>query len=405
MSWRDQMRPGSFRGAAFAIRLGDGEGGRRGEHHEFPGRDTPWFEDLGRAARRWTIEAIVIGRDYMADRDALIVACDAKGAGSLVHPFLGTFDAVCQSYRFSETTAEGGMATFTLDFVEPGEPVVTETRSDTAALAAAQADLVEEAAPARFAASFSVASMPAFVENAAADLVHRVAAVAADIGLSLGGGGGALRAFEIGLTTLTSGAIALVRSPLALGNTILGLVRAVAGIATPPIARVAALRRLMADGVAFAPVIGATPVRNQQRANQTAFARLVVAIAAAEAVRACAGVRFASYDEAVSLRDGLQDDLDRAAMVAADAGDDASAEALDSLRLIMVRDVTARGGSLERLHNYVPGVTEPALVIARRLYADTAIVIDRADELATRNRIRHPGFVPGGHALSVRGNG
>lgn len=405
MSWRDQMRPGSFRGAAFRIRSADGEGGRRGEHHEFPERDTPWFEDMGRAARRWTIEAIVIGSDYMAARDALIAACEAKGPGTLVHPFLGTFNAVCTSHRFSESTAEGGMATFNIDFAEPGEPVVTEVRADTAAVASSQADQVEDVAPARFAAAFSVASMPAFVEDAAADLVHRVSDVAADIGLALGGGGAALRAFETGLSTLASGAIALVRSPLALGNTIVGLIQAVAAIASPPTVRVAALRRLMIEGIAFPPVIGSTPVRNQQRANQTAFARLVVTIAAAEAVRACSAVRFTSYDEAVRLRDTLQDDLDRAAMVAADAGDDASADALDSLRLIMVRDVTARGGSLDRLYAYVPQVTEPALVTARRLHSDTSAVLARADELVERNRIRHPGFVPGGRAIEVRGNG
>jgi prophage DNA circulation protein len=90
MSWRDQLRPGSFRGAPFRIQGNDGEGGRRGALHEFPERDEPWFEDLGRAARRWTIEAIVIGENYLADLDALVAACEEKGPGTLVHPYRGT---------------------------------------------------------------------------------------------------------------------------------------------------------------------------------------------------------------------------------------------------------------------------------------------------------------------------
>jgi prophage DNA circulation protein len=46
-------------------------------------------------------------------------------------------------------------------------------------------------------------------------------------------------------------------------------------------------------------------------------------------------------------------------------------------------------------------VTQPALVLAQRLYGDPASVEARAAEIVARNKVRHPGFVPGGVALQV----
>ena len=177
---------------------------------------------------------------------------------------------------------------------------------------------------------------------------------------------------------------------------------AVAGLSASPLSRIRALRTLIGAARTFPPVIGSTVARQRQRDNQSALSRLVVATAAAEAVRAAAVANFASYDEAVALRDGLSDDIDLAVIEAADAGDDRTTAVLEDLRLAMIRDVTARGGSLERLYVYEPAQTQPALVIAHDLYGDPDLVIDRADELVERNAIPHPGFVPGGRPLSVR---
>lgn len=402
MSWRDSLRPGSFRGVPFRIQTGEGEGGRRGELHEYPERDTPWFEDLGRKARRWTVEAVVLGADYMAGRDALIDACEAKGSGTLVHPYYGELTVVCVSHRVRESTGEGGVAFFSLEFGEPGSPAAAETRLDTASQAIGVADAVQSAAPTLFASRFSVGGMPAFVEMAAAALVRQVADVAAGVASPLGGAGSALRTYETGLAQLPGGAIALVRAPLSLGHAVVGLVMAVAGLSASPTARVGALRRLLSSHNGFPPDITPTPARRRERSNAEAFSRLVATVTAAEAVRAATSIRFASYDEAIALRDALAAEIDSAALEAADAGDDDSTEALDTLRLTMVRDITARGGSLERLYAYTPEATEPALAISQRLHGDPAVIVDRADELVERNRVPHPGFVPGGKPLSIR---
>ena len=64
-------------------------------------------------------------------------------------------------------------------------------------------------------------------------------------------------------------------------------------------------------------------------------------------------------------------------------------------------ETAARGGTLARLQTHVPAVTMPALVIAQRLYGDPARMEARAAEIAARNKVPHPGFVPGGAALQV----
>jgi prophage DNA circulation protein len=404
MALADTLRPGSFRGVPFGIQNHEREGGRRGELHEYPERDKPWFEDLGRKARRWSIEAVIVGgQDYASRRDALEQACDATGAATLVHPFLGELKVVCTEWRVRESTAELGAAFFSLTFVDAGEPVTAAVAEDTVDAAIAAADRVQADAPTDFAQQFAVAGFPAFVENAAALDVRRLVELATSAASFLGGAGIALRTFESGLSLLPFGAIALVRSPLSLGHAVVGLIMAVAGLAATPSARVRALRRIMTSpGSGIPPAIAATPARRREQANAAAFSQLVGAVAVAEAVRAASQIRFPSYDEAITLRDALAGEIDDLAIAAADTGADVVADRLDTLRLILIRDITARGGSLERLYRYAPLVTEPALVISQRLHGGSGEVLDRADELAERNAIIHPGFVPGGDPLLVR---
>ena len=133
MSWLDQMQDGSFRGVPFLL---DEECltqiGRRGQLHEYPLRDTPYGEDLGRRARRFNVDCLVIGDDYMDQRDALIAALETKGAGTLVHPYYGTKSVVVlDAVEVRESTRFGGMARFRIPFEESGEKLEPATTTDT----------------------------------------------------------------------------------------------------------------------------------------------------------------------------------------------------------------------------------------------------------------------------------
>ena len=66
MSWRDRLLPASFRGARFFVATDTRQGGRRLAVHEYPLRDIPYAEDLGRKARTYAIEAVLVGPNTIA---------------------------------------------------------------------------------------------------------------------------------------------------------------------------------------------------------------------------------------------------------------------------------------------------------------------------------------------------
>ena len=123
VGWQSRLLPASFRGVPFFVASHELQGGRRGVLHEFPDRDIPVTEDLGRAAGRYSIEAFVIGADYDQDRDDLIDAVfNVAGPGTLVHPYLGTIEVqMMDGCSLREQTAPGGIANFHLVCVQAGD--------------------------------------------------------------------------------------------------------------------------------------------------------------------------------------------------------------------------------------------------------------------------------------------
>lgn len=402
MNWRDQYVQGSFRGVPFRTVDASQRGGRRGEWHEFPQADTPWFEHLGRKGREISISCWVAGDDYRAQRDALITALEAEGSGTLVYPFKGELLVSAPEYECSESAVEGGIADFTITFVETsGAPLTASAQVDTPARAQAQADAVTAQAPETFAAKFSIDKVSGFVSEAAVKLVEASAVAAQIAAVPHGGIGAALRTFDANVRFLPASARSLVRSSLKLGQSLVGLVAALTALPGDGRGKAVAARAMMRFGEGLAPVMGTTPQRLTEARNQQAIVMLVRSAAAAALVSALSEVDYDSYDDAVQTRNDAASAIDALAMEAADTQDDVSWRALIDLRTALVADLTARGASLARLYAFTPRTNEPALVIARRLYDQTADLGARADDLVSRNRIVHPGFVRSGQSLSV----
>lgn len=130
--WRDALMPASFRTAYFHVEAGSKESGRRIVVHEFPKRDVPYAEDMGRRAIEFTVRAYIIQyprdeggselyrRDYRIARDRLIQELEREGDGSLQLPLLPPLSVVVQRYRVTETQKEGGYCVFDISFVEFG---------------------------------------------------------------------------------------------------------------------------------------------------------------------------------------------------------------------------------------------------------------------------------------------
>lgn len=411
MAWRDQLRTASFRGVAFKISAAGHEGGRRIALHEYPQRDTPFAEDLGRRGRATSIEGYVLGPNYMADRDTLIRALDAAGPGTLVHPYLGTMSVVCDHYRLSETSDEGGLARFSMSFMESGRQSFPTAVLDTAYVVSDAVTAAVGSVSLAFESAFAVASYPAFVADEAVGIALQTFDLVERAGATLRNSGEPLYALAQAVTVARAGVIGLVRTPATFASTMCDLTALMRASAATPRAAIAALTVLVAFTPVLPPIAEDTPSRARQLDNRPALLNLLHRAAALEIARASASVQLTSYDEAVALRETIADQLDQLQLIAGDAvsnSDDPVAEdnafdALGRVRLAVIRDLTARGGSLDRIYQYTPATTQPALVLAYRLYGDA----DRAEEIVARNRslIRHPGFVAGGIALEVLTDG
>jgi hypothetical protein len=136
-----------FDGVLFHVEAGSQAGGRRVALHQFPKRDYPYAEDLGRRAIEFVVRGYVIQfmfdagpvdsphaslymRDYRLSRDALQQRLDAGGDGVLQLPNSArggpgpplSISVVCTQYRMTEEQRFGGYCVFDMTFVEFGKP-------------------------------------------------------------------------------------------------------------------------------------------------------------------------------------------------------------------------------------------------------------------------------------------
>jgi prophage DNA circulation protein len=152
-AWRDRLRPAMFRKARFHVDTANRESGRRVVDHEFPKRDVPYGEDMGRRARTFTVRGYIIvypegtattrrlrgqqsrelqRRNYIPARDALIKALEEEGPADLQLPLLGNMEVMVVRYRVTEESRLGGFVVFDMTFSEYGQAPAEGTRQSPA---------------------------------------------------------------------------------------------------------------------------------------------------------------------------------------------------------------------------------------------------------------------------------
>lgn len=413
MTWRDRIDPelaGSYRGVRFHVERSDTTGGRRWLIHEYPRRDRPYAEDMGRKAREWRLSLFVAGDDYDRQRDALIEALDAPGVATLVHPYLGSFKAVASDVRWSESTREGGVCSFQVTFAEAGEEAYPATTVDTQREVRQAADLFEEELTQDFADKWSVEgllgwSLVAVERDLAAvvrgveDVVGGIADQVAEqirapmnmVGIVLGGynrlRGAVLR--PINALDLYS------------GGTILGNKDTEGGgrVTLTPGTPTRAARLLLDTGTSsdsVTPPTADTPERRQRAQNTVAARQLNGRAATVAAARLVADTDWMSRQDAQTAGGDALALID-AQMTTDEAITDSVYAALVDLRAAVSEDLRTRAVALPGLITHTPQTTLPALVVAHRLYGDAT----RADEITVRNNARHPGALRGGIEMEV----
>lgn len=393
MGWREQLRPASFRGAPFGVDGTDAGGGRRVAVHEYPNRDEPYAEDMGRKAREFSVDGFVLGANYMAARDALIAALEQSGAGILVHPYRGTLRVQATDYRVRESSGEGGIARFSISFIEAGALESPTVAVDTAAAVDAAADGALDAAKNHFSGKFSVAGQPGWVTSAASANVAAALNTVKDLGDRLPVIPAEAYDFQRGLSLLTQEVADIIHYPSNLAGSITSYIGDLGRILQRPADALKLYDSLGDFGSGFKPVPTTTPTNRAQAANQAGVVDLTRQAGAIGLARTTAAVDYASSNDALAARDAAVDALD----AVAETADDTTYQALISLRAAVVADIAARGAQLPRVANVQVSVTMPALVAAYRLYGDAS----GADELVARNGLKHPGFVPGGVSVEI----
>ncbi|MCK9389761.1 MAG: DNA circularization N-terminal domain-containing protein [Sulfuritalea sp.] len=390
MGWKEKLQPASFRGIPFDVETGDLTTGRRNQTHQYPGRDVPYTEDLGRAARKVSIEAFLVGDDYMERRDQLLKALEQGGSGELVHPWHGRMmlDVDGESgVRVRHGVKDGRFCAITISFVESGSvsfPAATDAPGAQALLAA---DAAKAASINEFSGLFVVGGMPSFVLDDALQSFS-----------------GTMRALESAVTNLgiistvahevMQGDLStLLPNSYSLANRFYGLF--LAGDALVSGADAHAINfpntsTAVDSTEQFPPPVqtsGTTAASQQVATNNDAIATLANGALLVQAAGMTAAMSLPVFDDAALLRTKLLRALDAHSMRL--RTDDAYA-AFSDLRSKVNQDITSKMRNAARLRDYTPLDVLPALVLAYDLYEQPT----RDFEIVARNKIRHPGFVP-----------
>jgi len=155
-AWRRRLQRASFKGFPFYVEQQGRSSGRRTVVFEYPKRDIPYAEDMGRHAIRYQMTGYLIQaprnpnsvrfediyyggsrdslmpRDYDLARDNLEAALMSPGPGVLVDPYNPRLSWIgyggsqvkfmCERYSIIEQREKGGFCMLEMSFVEAGIP-------------------------------------------------------------------------------------------------------------------------------------------------------------------------------------------------------------------------------------------------------------------------------------------
>lgn len=420
-AWYNQLQPASFRGVAFQIDSSESTFGNATVLREYPFADLPTVFSMGKAAGQVRVSAYVIGDDYTGQRDRLSEALEQTDDGVLVHPTRGSMRVwvVGQPTVKEAFIEEGGVARFDIVFVqaEPRRYPVAPTASQDALLdATAQAN---DGALDQFVRFFSMGGLPGWARATLGAYMARlqgqvwavVAAYSGDFDIF----GDLSRLYYSTAAELTD----LAYQPEQLGKHFLAFFQLPTDMSSSQANGVyRGMQTLFNAGTApndspLAQSPYATATRAAQARSIAAVSTLIrqgATIAAAEAV---SQIELDNYDEALSMRQTMNDQItalmDEASRQppapvgpAPQAVDAAPVlppfETMQRLQTAVLTDLQQRSVDLARLTTYTPQTWQPVWYISYRLYG----TMQWADEILAMNPgIEHPLLVAPGQTLRV----
>ncbi|VVP61910.1 hypothetical protein PS870_06475 [Pseudomonas fluorescens] len=452
-TWVQMLNKASFRGVPFAVYGGDARFGRRLALHEYPGRDKPYIEDMGRSTRRIRMSGFLVtdsqvygGGNVLAQRDALVAAVEAAGPGALMHPTLGALQVSVPAEGLSVTERwdMGRYFEVSIVFIESGDRVFPSITTSSGSLLDKLAGALGLSSALDFmrkviggitsvvnavegvikfgkAVVGMVVGVVADFQVLVGSITHDVRSITSLASLMTGDFGryasgnvsSALTAskkprdssttmadliaqntasratVDAAMDTLTTAAANLdASSGQAFTDAVQGVMDAlVAGIADPGNAI-----SLLGPLVSYTPSTFGGPgaIGAAREVAQDATSALLRRSALASIGQVVATYVPASYDEAMDTMETVTGFIDAELLVAGDAGDDGSYNAMIALRQAVVSALTTTGATLPALEAFSFRAPMPALVMANRLYQDAG----RTEELIQQADPIHPAFMP-----------
>lgn len=410
-----QLYEASFRGVPFHVTKVDFTVGRRTVTHEYPQRDKPYVEDLGRATRKLTFTAFVVGDDYIKQAQALIKAIETEGPGTLIHPHLGEMRCCLEQASTIAFTASTRTASVTLKAVESGELEFPSSGSDSFSVTLSAADSLEQTAIQQFCDSIDLSSVSEWVDAAlSGDLLDTLGVIStADLaavfdkvdelsdlaanGVSLISGGPRVFATRLvgalGLSRFASSARAwsgvakqlknlTKHEKLREGTTALARATADSKVLSET------QRAVLQNRAAVETLIRQTLIAQLVGVSAVVGSKNDHAMPASDDVQTSESLLSTvskSYDDIVLLRQDLLDVIDDELLMTTS---DESYLALEEARVAVFEVLTERADDSSRLVVVSPGEVLPALVHAYDYHDDAT----RDQEIAIRNGVEHEGF-------------
>ncbi|MBL4761342.1 MAG: DNA circularization N-terminal domain-containing protein [Gammaproteobacteria bacterium] len=393
MSWRDEYRQASFRNVEFHVESHSAKHSKRIAKHEFIERDGHYPEEMGAKAKNWKMSAYLVDENYQEQRNLLMTALDQPGAGVLIHPYLGEIKAICSTFTVSESSKEGGMCRFTIEFIEDGEPIYPEVVSDPTLQLEGSVRKVQDSSLVKFLDTFTVSGFPAFVAEAA---VVSVQALTDDIEGAASfffGEAQDITDLAVQINSIRQNIDTIVDLPEDLADAFRNSL-ALLGIAAGSTKASVDALIFMAESGDDEEITAVTPTRSRVNENKLALYQYVQSIAASSAAFYAANGEYESRDDAIYARTAIADVLD---IIQEEIDDTSQYIDVSNVRTHLVKALPAFDKQLPVLQEVTPATTLPSLVLAHRLYNDAT----RGDEVAARNNVSHPGFLIGGSPLVV----
>jgi prophage DNA circulation protein len=428
MTYKDELQPASFRGIEFGVIDTETLFGRRNVLHEYPLRDEPYAEDLGRKAREFTINAFVIGQDYFGARDALIAAIeDDATPGTLVHPTLGIKTVIPKECRVKFNNKEGGIEYFTLSFVEAGENSFPSSEFDTSFFSDAFSIQSLSDFSDYFTSIFNIDGESDFLKTNALDNINDLVSKINSIVNVGDSSNNEYSDFLSMLDQFENNAEANVSDPAEFGQEITNIVSGLSDVYLnqpveqtinfsspipasnnlantgtsptflqlvkpnhPEIQALEAQKRLQTFGDDFQSIPLTTPSRIQEAANQQSIIDLVRSSSLAEMIRITSKMDFESRQDAINIRNDVDSYILPHLITLADSGQDVPYFSLNKTRTAMIQDINKRAATLKNIKYVKTSGSIPAIVFAYDQYEDAS----RDSEVISRNRVRNPVFLP-----------